>query len=86
MKIKPGNISTVLVNSDNETSRDLGLVSLAMDAVYILVGLFLVYAAKTKDRHLSERILVASISALGGSGVGYGGRQGFKRLSVQKAS
>jgi hypothetical protein len=43
-----------------------------MVAVSVLVAMILIDAAKTKDKDLSEKVLVASIATLGGAGVGYG--------------
>jgi hypothetical protein len=40
--------------------------------------MILVYAAKTKDKDLSEKIFVASIAAVGGAGVGYGVGRGSR--------
>lgn len=71
-------ISTILANSDNDSRREFDLKRLAMGAVLVLVAMILVYAAKTKDKDLSEKILVASIAAVGGAGVGYGVGRGSR--------
>ena len=76
--ITPEHISTILVNSDNDSRRDFDLKRLAMGAVLVLVAMILVYAAKTKDKDLSEKIFVASIAAVGGAGVGYGVGRGSR--------
>lgn len=70
--IKPEHISKILINSDNDSKRDFDLKRLAMGAILLLVAMILTYAAITKDKDLSEKILVASIAAVGGAGVGYG--------------
>lgn len=54
------------------------LKRLAMGAVLVLVAMILFYAAKTKDKDLSEKIFVASIAAVGGAGVGYGVGRGSR--------
>jgi len=76
--ITPQHISTILANSDNDSRREFDLKRLAMGAVLVLVAMILVYAAKTKDKDLSEKILVASIAAVGGAGVGYGVGRGSR--------
>jgi hypothetical protein len=76
--ITPEHISKILVNSDNDSRRDFDLKRLAMGAVLVLVAMILVYAAKTKDKDLSEKIFVASIAAVGGAGVGYGVGRGSR--------
>ena len=76
--ITPEHISTILVNSDNDSRRDFDLKRLAMGAVLVLVAMILVYAAKTKDKDLSEKIFVASVAAVGGAGVGYGVGRGSR--------
>ena len=76
--ITPQHISTILANSDNDSRREFDLKRLAMGAVLILVAMILLYAAKTKDKDLSEKILVASIAAVGGAGVGYGVGRGSR--------
>jgi hypothetical protein len=70
--IQPEHISKILDNSDNDSNREFNLKRLAMGAILLLVAMILTYAAITKDKDLSEKILVASIAAIGGAGVGYG--------------
>ena len=65
-------ITKIINNCDNDSRRDYNLKRLSLVSVLALVAMILVYAATTKDKDLSEKILVASIAAVGGAGVGYG--------------
>lgn len=76
--ITPEHIATILANSDNDSRREFDLKRLAIGAVLVLVAMILVYAAKTKDKDLSEKILVASIAVVGGAGIGYGVGRGSR--------
>ncbi|MFM6128167.1 MAG: hypothetical protein ACKPBV_05385 [Sphaerospermopsis kisseleviana] len=71
-KLTSEHITKIIVNSDNDSRRDYNLKRLSLGSVLALVAMILIYAATTKDKDLSEKILVASIAAVGGAGVGYG--------------
>lgn len=43
-----------------------------MIGVLALVSIVLVYAARTEDKELSEKVFIGAVSAVGGAGVGYG--------------
>lgn len=43
----------------------------AMGALLALVTIVLVYAGLTKDKELSDKVMTAAISGLGGFGIGY---------------
>lgn len=83
-KVTSDHISQVISNSERDNER--AFLSdqnaeitkrLAIGAILLLVVIVLLYAAFTKDKELSEKVITAAISALGGFGVGLAvGKQG----------
>lgn len=76
-KLSPEHITAIIQNGENESVRDFDLAKIAqntrrigMGAVLAVITIILIYAGITKDKDLSEKIIFASISAIGGYGYG----------------
>lgn len=76
-KLSPEHITAIIQNSENESIRDFTLAKIGqntrrigMGAVIAVITIILIYAGVTKDKDLSEKIIFASISAVGGYGYG----------------
>ena len=76
-KLNSEHITAIIQNNENESVRDFDLAKIGqntrrigMAAVIAVITIILVYAGVTKDKDLSEKIIFASISAVGGYGYG----------------
>jgi len=76
-KLSPEHITAIIQNGENESVRDFTLAKIGqntrrigMGAVITVITIILIYAGVTKDKDLSEKIIFASISAIGGYGYG----------------
>ena len=78
-KLNSGHITAIIQNNENESEsvRDFDLAKIGqntrrigMAAVIAVITIILVYAGVTKVKDLSEKIIFASISAVGGYGYG----------------
>jgi hypothetical protein len=76
-KLSPEHITAIIQNGENESVRDFTLAKIGqntrrigMGAVIAVITIILIYAGVTKDKDLSEKIIFASISAIGGYGYG----------------
>jgi hypothetical protein len=77
-QVKPEHVTQIIANSEKDSQREFekskiseNTKRLGIGAILSLVIIVLVYAGLTKDKDLSERIFVASISAIGRFGAGY---------------
>lgn len=84
-KINSDHIHKILDNSDKEDQREFfaSLVSectkvIGILAILGLVSIVFIYAARTKDKELSEKVFIGAVSAIGGAGLGYGVAKGGK--------
>jgi hypothetical protein len=77
-QLKSEHITQIIENSEKENQREFEKSKISentkrwgMGAILALVAVVFVYAGVTKDRDLSEKVVLAGISALGGFGAGY---------------
>jgi hypothetical protein len=77
-QLKPEHITQIIENSEKESQREFEKSKIGentkrwgMGAILSLVVVVFVYAGVTKDKDLSEKVVLAGISALGGFGAGY---------------
>jgi hypothetical protein len=77
-QIKPEHITQIIANSEKESQREFEKSKIGentkrwgMGAILSLVVIVFAYAGVTGDRELSEKVVVAGISAIGGFGAGY---------------
>lgn len=76
-KIEPQHIDKIISSYDRESERDLEKTKgaettkrLGMGGILTLVLMVLLYAGFTGDKELSEKVILAGISGLGGYGAG----------------
>lgn len=77
-QLKPEHITQIIENSEKENQREFEKSKISentkrwgMGAILSLVVVVFVYAGVTKDKDLSEKVVLAGISAIGGFGAGY---------------
>jgi hypothetical protein len=77
-QLKPEHISQIIQNSEKDSQREFeknkiseNTKRLGMGAILSLIIIVFVYAGTTKDKDLSEKVVLAGISALGGFGAGF---------------
>lgn len=77
-QLKSEHITQIIENSEKESQREFekskiseNTKRLGMGAILSLVIVVFFYAGVTKDKDLSERVFLASISVIGGFGAGY---------------
>lgn len=77
-QLKPEHITQIIENSERDNQREFEKTKISentkrwgMGAILALVVVVFVYAGVTKDKDLSEKVVLAGISALGGFGAGY---------------
>jgi hypothetical protein len=77
-KIDTNHITQIIENQDKESQREFEKSKISehtkrwgMGAILSLVVVVFVYAGVTKDKDLSEKVVLAGISAIGGFGAGY---------------
>ncbi|WP_198648759.1 hypothetical protein [Cyanothece sp. BG0011] len=78
-RITSEQISQIIDSSDKENEREYQKFQISEStkrysilSILLLVLMILIYTGLTKDVQLSEKIITAGISALGGFGLGYG--------------
>lgn len=77
-QLKPEHITQIIENSEKESQREFEKSKISentkrwgMGAILSLVVVVFVYAGVTKDKDLSEKVVLAGISVIGGFGAGY---------------
>lgn len=77
-QITSEHITQIINSSEKENEREFekskiseNTKRLGMGAILCLVIIVFVYAGLTKDKDLSERVIIAGISGIGGFGAGY---------------
>ncbi len=77
-QLKPEHITQIIENSEKENQREFDKSKIrentkrwGMGAILSLVVIVFVYAGATKDKDLSEKVVLAGISVIGGFGAGY---------------
>jgi len=77
-KIDANHITQIIENQEKESQREFEKSKISentkrwgMGAILSLVVVVFVYAGVTKDKDLSEKVVLAGISAIGGFGAGY---------------
>jgi hypothetical protein len=77
-QLKPEHVTQIIQNSEKDSQREFeknkiseNTKRLGMGAILSLVIIVFVYAGVTKDKDLSEKVVLAGISALGGFGAGF---------------
>jgi hypothetical protein len=77
-QLKPEHVTQIIQNSEKDSQREFeknkiseNTKRLGMGAILSLVVIVFVYAGVTKDKDLSEKVVLAGISALGGFGAGF---------------
>lgn len=77
-QLKSEHITQIIENSEKESQREFEKSKISentkrwgMGAILSLVVIVFVYAGVTKDKDLSEKVVLAGISAIGGFGAGY---------------
>jgi hypothetical protein len=77
-QLKPEHITQIIENSEKDSQREFERTKISentkrwgMGAILSLVVIVLVYAGTTRDKELSEKVILAGISAIGGFGAGY---------------
>jgi hypothetical protein len=77
-KLESEHITQIIENSEKDSQREFEKSKISentkrwgMGAILSLVVVVFVYAGVTKDKDLSEKVVLAGISAIGGFGAGY---------------
>lgn len=77
-KVTSEHITQIIENAEKESQREFETSKInentkrwGMGAILSLIVIVFIYAGVTKDKDLSEKVVLAGISAIGGFGAGY---------------